>query len=181
MWWGAHPSSLITIFRATIRSSIEYGTMVIPIMQNPLFKKLEIIQRRALRLALGLRNSSSNNSVLAEAKEPTPRFRSQFLSDKFLLKVFPTTWPPLLTSIIGIFSTCLSSELTLSTRNTKTSLLAIPPPSLILPRLFSSPLREFLRPWEGPSKIPKTATQTSMTILILFSPVPRYSSLTPPK
>ena len=98
-WWGAEPSSLITIFRATIRSSIDYGAMVIPIKQNSLFKKVEIIQRRALRLALGFRNSSPNNLVLAEAKEPAPRFRLQFLSDKFLLKVFSTTWHPLLTSI----------------------------------------------------------------------------------
>lgn len=98
-WWGADPSTLITIYRALIRSSIEYGSAAIPYKSNPLLAKFEVIQRRALRLALGLRNSTPNNVVLAEAKEPLLHFRLQSLSDKYILRVFSSSWHPLLTSL----------------------------------------------------------------------------------
>ena len=52
-----------------------------------------------MRIALGLRNSTPNNLVLAEAKEPVLRFRLQLLSNKYLLNIFGTSWHPLLSSL----------------------------------------------------------------------------------
>lgn len=69
-WWGANPAFLITVYRALMRSIIEYGSSVIPLQQHPLFKKIEVIQRKALRLPTGFRNSTPNNVVLAETGEP---------------------------------------------------------------------------------------------------------------
>lgn len=98
-WWGADPSSLLTIYRALLRSIIEYGSCTIPLTLHPLRKKIEIIQRRAIRIALGFRNSTPNNIVLAESCEPPLCSRVQFLTDKYLLKIFASSNHQLLSSI----------------------------------------------------------------------------------
>ena len=44
-WWGADPRCLLTVYRALIRSVIEYGSSVLPIKNFSVFEKIEIIQR----------------------------------------------------------------------------------------------------------------------------------------
>ncbi|XP_078041385.1 uncharacterized protein LOC144472301 [Augochlora pura] len=80
VWWGAHPDTLITIYKSMIRSRLDYGS-------KHLVRKLESVQTRALKLAMGLRMSTPNNVVLAEAGIPHLRERAAYLGKTHLVKV----------------------------------------------------------------------------------------------
>lgn len=100
VWWGAHPSSLMTIYKMIIRASIEYGCFVFAGSSESSFYKLERIQLQAIRLALGLRSTTPTNIILAEANEPTLYSRFLFLTGKYLLKVFSITKHPLIRKLV---------------------------------------------------------------------------------
>ena len=57
-WWGGDPRSLLHIYKALIRSSIEYGCLTFPFNTHTEMYKLEKIQFRAIRLCLGLRKTT---------------------------------------------------------------------------------------------------------------------------
>lgn len=68
--WGAHPDTLLTIYRSVFRGAIEYGCLVFRIYGNKSsFLKVERQQWCAIRIALGYRISTPINVMLAEAKE----------------------------------------------------------------------------------------------------------------
>ena len=117
-WWGTDPSSLLAVYRALIRNSIEYGAIAIP-YKSTQFKKIEVLQCKPLRLALGHRNSDPNNLILAEAGEPTLEARLQLLADKFLLRPSLVAWHPLITSLPFLLES-------LNRRNTAVYIRAFP-------------------------------------------------------
>lgn len=94
-WWGAHPFTLLTIYRALIRSCIEYGCHIFCFKNEKLFNKLEILRNSAIRLALGYRMSTPINVMLAETCEPLFKPRFFFLTKKYLLKVSSNRSHPL--------------------------------------------------------------------------------------
>jgi len=87
IWCGSHPSDLLTIFRMIIRFSIEYGCFVFAGASHSHFKKLEQIQFKVLRLALGFRKSTPTNILLAEAVEWPLNIRFSYLTSRYLLRV----------------------------------------------------------------------------------------------
>lgn len=86
-WWGAEPSTLLTLYISFVRSIMDYGSFVYcPSAQN-VRNKLESVQLSAIRMALGLRVSTPTNVVLAESKLVRVADRAAFLGRKYLHKV----------------------------------------------------------------------------------------------
>jgi len=89
VWWGAHPSLLLSVYRAIYRGSIEYGAQVLPLYRNrTLFLKLQRQQFRIIRVALGLRQSTPINVLLAEAREPPLNLRFSMLTSRYIYRSF---------------------------------------------------------------------------------------------
>ncbi|XP_058820982.1 uncharacterized protein LOC131683166 [Topomyia yanbarensis] len=62
-WWGAQPGDLIRLYQTTILSVLEYGCFCFRSAANIHFIKLEIIQYRCLRIALGCMQSTHTMSL----------------------------------------------------------------------------------------------------------------------
>ncbi|XP_070152117.1 uncharacterized protein Cyt-b5 isoform X1 [Polyergus mexicanus] len=88
VWWGANPVLLLNIYKALIRGSNEYSFPYICSNNFSHLEKLEKIQRQAIRLCLGLRQSTPSNVLLAKSGIGPLRFRLIYLASKFLLKSF---------------------------------------------------------------------------------------------
>jgi len=55
VWWGAHPSLLLSLYRSIYRSTVEYGAQVLRLHGNrSLFLRVLRQQYRIIRSALGL-------------------------------------------------------------------------------------------------------------------------------
>ena len=100
---GAHPLTLLSIYKGLIRSRMESCLPCIP-KRPSLLDKMKRVQRIAARLALGLRNSAPNNVTLAEAKLPTLEHRAAYLGMKYATRI--ATQP---THFINDFLPSLSS------------------------------------------------------------------------
>lgn len=85
-WWGADPVTMLTLYKSLIRSRLEYGGFLISPCKPDLFYKLEKIQLKCLRLAMGYRKSTPINIITSESKLMSLAYRFDFLSYKFLLK-----------------------------------------------------------------------------------------------
>lgn len=94
-WFGADPRNLITFYRGLLRSSVEYGSHILRFANHNTFDKLNKLQYKALRLALGLRNSTPINVTLAEASEPPLKFRISQLADRYIMRTFSLSEHPL--------------------------------------------------------------------------------------
>lgn len=66
-WWGSDPLLLLRIYKSLIKGSIEYGCQLLPIIHSSKIDRLEKIQRKAIKICIGLRSSTPLNVVLAES------------------------------------------------------------------------------------------------------------------
>ncbi|XP_070152080.1 uncharacterized protein [Polyergus mexicanus] len=87
-WWGASPQLLLSIYRALIRNSMEYGCSIFPLNNRSILHQLEKIQFRALRLCTGLRRTTPINVLLAESGESSLKYRFFYLTSRYILKIF---------------------------------------------------------------------------------------------
>jgi ribonuclease HI len=62
-YWGAHPQDLLTLYRTTILSVLEYGSFCFQSAAKTHFIKLERIQYRCIRIALGCMHSTHTMSL----------------------------------------------------------------------------------------------------------------------
>lgn len=83
-WWGADPEILLRLYKALISARIEYGSIIFYPLNKSQTASIERIQNRAIRVALGLRESTPVNVTLAEAKIPPIEMRVKFLSKNYL-------------------------------------------------------------------------------------------------
>lgn len=105
VWWGAHPHLLLTLYRSLFRSSIEYGSHIFVFKHTKtLFLKLQRLQFKAIRKALGYRMSTPINVILSEAKEPPLHLRFAYLASKYLYKQHSIDPNPVLESFKLILS-----------------------------------------------------------------------------
>lgn len=96
-WWGAQPGTLLILFKALIRSRLEYATFLLHKAQRDVFAaKADKIQLQALRIAMGYPNSIPINVIFAESKIPPMKVRNLFLCRNFLTKAFCASQHPLL-------------------------------------------------------------------------------------
>ncbi|KMQ90991.1 type-1 retrotransposable element r1dm [Lasius niger] len=72
IWWGGDPRSLLHIYKALIRGSMEYGCLAFP-FNSSIMSQLNKIQYQAIlgfSLCLGFRRTTPTNIILAEAGKP---------------------------------------------------------------------------------------------------------------
>ena len=85
--WGADKTTLLRLYRALIRSKLDYGSIVYGSAPNHALKLLDTIHHQGLRIALGAFRTSPVKSLYAEANEPSLAHRRIKLSMNYLLKL----------------------------------------------------------------------------------------------
>ena len=85
--WGADQSTLLHLYRALIRSKLDYGCIVYGSARKSYLEKLDPIQNNALRLCLGAFRSSPIDSLYVEANEPPLEYRRIKLTLQYGLKL----------------------------------------------------------------------------------------------
>lgn len=96
VWWGAHPFTLKLVYNALIRSLLDYGAYVLGVANKEAIKKLDLLQYRCLRVVLGAMRSTPTNALQVESADPPLHLRRQYLSDRFLFKLFQYENHPLI-------------------------------------------------------------------------------------
>jgi ribonuclease HI len=103
-WWGAHPKCMLLLYQGLIGSVLEYASICYANMAKTHFLKLERIQYRGIRIALGLMKSTPNNSLGVLSGKPPLEERFTYLNSKFLLKIFGKIDHPLQKTILDLKS-----------------------------------------------------------------------------
>ena len=80
------------VYRALIRSIIDYGAVLYKSTSVSLLKKLNSIQCTALTLCVGAMKGTALSSLLRECDELPLFYRNTMLADKYLLKMY-TPYP----------------------------------------------------------------------------------------
>ena len=81
--WGAHRDSLLMIYKAKIRSHLDYGCLAFGDMAKSNRKKLETVQSKALRVCLGAFTSTPVSALLVEIGEMPLSLRWELLRMKY--------------------------------------------------------------------------------------------------
>lgn len=87
-WWGSHPLTMLTFYKAYVRSHLDFGSIIINKCAQYQLNKLDKIQYQSLRVCLGLMKSTPVNIILSEAAELPLDIRRNWLALKFLIKAF---------------------------------------------------------------------------------------------
>jgi hypothetical protein len=93
--WGAHPDIMLMLYKGLVRSILEYGCLAFDRMADNYMLKLERIQYRCLRIALGLMQSTHVQTVEIIAGVEPLRLRYSMLNQKYLTKVVSSAIHPL--------------------------------------------------------------------------------------
>ncbi|KAI8440895.1 hypothetical protein MSG28_009195 [Choristoneura fumiferana] len=96
VWWGAHPYCQKLLYNAIIRSQIDYASLVVEPCNKNALKKLDLIQAKCLRIALGAMKSSPKNAMQVECLDPPLSLRRQYLADRFLFRACSVSNHPLI-------------------------------------------------------------------------------------
>lgn len=72
-WWGAHPETLLVLYKSYIRSTLEYGLFLYYPKTKAIGDISEKIQFRALRTVMGYRVSTPRNIILEETSSVKDR------------------------------------------------------------------------------------------------------------
>ena len=84
--WGGDRDTLLTLYRAIIRSKLDYGCVVYGTASNTNLRQLDSIHNTGLRLALGAFCTSPVSSLYAETNEAPLEERHLKLSMNYYLK-----------------------------------------------------------------------------------------------
>jgi hypothetical protein len=93
--WGAHSDMILSLYRGLIRSVLKYGCIAFDQMATTHMLKLERIQYRCLRVALGLMKSTHVQTLEVIGGVPPLRLRFSMLDHKYLISTFSTGEHPL--------------------------------------------------------------------------------------
>ena len=86
--WGADKKTLLLLYRALIRSKLDYGCVVYGSARESYLKVLNSIHHQGLRLCLGALRTSPVQSLYAEAGEPSLANRRLRLSLSYYVKIY---------------------------------------------------------------------------------------------
>lgn len=109
-WWGGHPSILLMIYNATVRSVIDYSLFTLSIKNKNLITQLNRTQLKALKITSGLRNSTPSNIVLSETGQLSITQRNYMLASKFLIKTYSILNHPLIDKLSTLYTTLKSKN-----------------------------------------------------------------------
>ena len=87
MDWGADRDVLLRLYRALIRSKLDYGCIVYGSARKSYVKRLDTIHNQGLRICLGAFRTSPMESLYAEANEPSLYRRRDKLSLQYAMKL----------------------------------------------------------------------------------------------
>ncbi|KYN28025.1 hypothetical protein ALC57_02565 [Trachymyrmex cornetzi] len=99
VWWGSHSQCLLSVYRSVFRGSIEYACAVFAWNNSRIFLKLERLQYKAIRTALGYRQSTPINVMLCEARELPLKLRFSLLNEIFVLKCLSKKNHPVISNL----------------------------------------------------------------------------------
>ena len=85
--WGADQKTLLCLYRALVRSKLDYGCIVYGASSSSILKKLDPIHHQGLRIALGAFRTSPVSSLYAKAQEMSLKSRRKKLSMNYVLKL----------------------------------------------------------------------------------------------
>lgn len=89
--WGANRKMLLTIYRALVRSVLDYGSMACDGASKTQLAKLQLIQNQALRLCCGAMRCTSVAAIQVECGEMPLHLRRRQQQMKFAVKVKATS------------------------------------------------------------------------------------------
>jgi hypothetical protein len=83
--WGSHPDNMLILYKGLVRSVLEYGCVCFSEMAVTHFKKLERVPWRALRISLGLMQSTHTGTVEVLSGVPPLDLQFSYLNRRFLI------------------------------------------------------------------------------------------------
>lgn len=89
--WGADTVSMLRLYRALVRSKLDYGCVIYASARENILKLLDPVHNSALRICTGAFRSSPVVSLYAESGEASLSVRREQLSLQFLTHI-DTTW-----------------------------------------------------------------------------------------
>jgi ribonuclease HI len=98
--WGADRKVLLRLYRALIRSRLDYSAPIYGSARPSYLKRLEPIQNQGLRLCLGAYRTSPSTSLHVEADESPLDIRRKLLSLHFILRVYANPDNPVYDNIL---------------------------------------------------------------------------------
>lgn len=84
--WGAHPNTLLTIYKGLVRAIMDWGSIFYANALAHELTSLDRIQYASLRNCLGCIATTPTNTLLYLAAEPPLHLRRRFLTQKYLTK-----------------------------------------------------------------------------------------------
>jgi len=103
-WWGAHPKCMLLLYQGLIGSVLEYASVCYANLAKTHFLKLERVQYRGIRVALGLMISTPNNSLGVLSGIPPLEERFSYLNSKFVINIFGKQNHPLQTTLQNLYN-----------------------------------------------------------------------------
>jgi len=92
--WGANKKVLLTIYRSSIRSVIDYGARAYNSASDNLKQRLDVIQQKALLIACGAFCSTAASALQVETGEVSLSLRRSQQELKYIVKVKATKGHP---------------------------------------------------------------------------------------
>ena len=100
--WGSDTKTLLKLYRALVRSKLDYGSIVFRNASPENLKPLDVIHNQGLRLALGAFKSSPVESLYVEANEMPLHERRLELAMKYGLKIKGNPQNPAYNSVFNL-------------------------------------------------------------------------------
>ena len=85
--WGADRTTLLKLYRALVRSKLDYACMIYGSARASYLKTLDSIHHAGLRICLGAFRTSPVQSLYVEANEPSLKLRRLRLTMNYVLKI----------------------------------------------------------------------------------------------
>jgi hypothetical protein len=85
--WDADRQSLLRIYRALVRSKLDYASFIYSSASDATLRRLDTVHHSGLRIALGAFRTSPVLSLYAEAGEPSLADRRNYLMGSYVIKM----------------------------------------------------------------------------------------------
>lgn len=107
--WGADRTAMLKIYKALVRSKLDYGCEIYGSTAKSYLKALDTVHHQGVRISLGAFRTSPIESLLSMANEPSLEQRRQALSLNYFFKIKSIENHPSLNSVLNpIYSTLFS-------------------------------------------------------------------------